>query len=291
MTTPDIQQAKEWAKNPKAYPQHTFLPSAARVIRSLPDHIIDAKKVAELADDMANWSLLEMPSTAADDRRHLIELLGGFADRINDLLTPPLPTLAELIEQGNDPQKYVGMQCMIHDFPSTRVITKVKGFHVSVLREDLEIQHTDTSKVTPLPDLPKLEWPAQEPRNSEEIVKVIRYEKELCLDSQDFSRAGLWRDMERAAGQGEWKDLLNSIRELKLPKDSGTPRNPRPEDVPAGEAWLILHNGHEWVGARDSRDGANYPWALARLDGLAVESAEDSEIDTLVSRLVPEVGV
>lgn len=66
------------------------------------------------------------------------------------------------------------------------------------------------------------------------------------------------------------------------------PALPRPEDVPAGEPWKVLRDGHEWVGTREESRDNIYPWALARFDGADCGMANDVDI-TLVSRLVPEV--
>ena len=61
---------------------------------------------------------------------------------------------------------------------------------------------------------------------------------------------------------------------------------PAPEDVPAGEPWIVRHEAWEWIGLRSRSQSC--PWSITRVDGLGYRDVSDSDI-TLISRLVPEV--
>ena len=62
--------------------------------------------------------------------------------------------------------------------------------------------------------------------------------------------------------------------------------NPRPEDVPPNEPWLIEADGQKAIGTRYKGD-AYAPWAVAALNGSFVEDYPDYEI-TLIHKLVAE---
>lgn len=177
------------------------------------------------------------------------------ANILNDLeslLTPPLPTLAELIEAGNDPQQYQWMQAELDGDPEMRVvIASILPVGVHVLFKDGWISFRPGSALTPLPDLPRLEWPG-----SGDAPTVAEQENVAPDQRGDSSES---------------------------PKSS----LPRPEDVPAGEPWMVKCDGHKWVGIRADYDCRS--WSITRMDGVDYQDVPDSDI-TLVSRLVPEVG-
>lgn len=87
-------------------------------------------------------------------------------EELKALIAPPLPTLAELIEAGNEWHKYLRFQCDVGgDRAGVVGIVSKDVFWISY-DSGFTIQAV-ASQITPLPDLPKLEWPAQEPRNPE----------------------------------------------------------------------------------------------------------------------------
>lgn len=100
--------------------------------------------------------------------------------------------------------------------------------------------------ITPRPDLPRLEWPGS-------------HAGTITAESVEDVQAGRVADFE--------------------------PALPRPEDVPAGEPWIVQHEGLEWVGVR--ANDFRIPWSITNMDGLDYRDVDDAEI-TLVSRLVPE---
>ena len=61
---------------------------------------------------------------------------------------------------------------------------------------------------------------------------------------------------------------------------------PRPEDVPAGDPWMVLSEGREAIGYRND-PGGSIPWVITYQDCLEFEYCYDSDI-TLVSRMAPE---
>lgn len=149
-------------------------------------------------------------------------------------------------------------------------------------------------EITPLLDLPRMEWPDEQATAHydegmapeveegtygkpfwEMVTKAIRDEKEYHIDAQDYEGVKRWRDAERA---------LHTAMETNPPKESPVPT--RPEDVPEGEVWIVECYGDRHVGTRDPNAAPN--WALARMDGLDTTLAGDELVD-LVTRLVPEV--
>lgn len=95
---------------------------------------------------------------------HLKDAVAAAAKVILSLPAPGPPTLAELVEQGHDPEGYhlswvdtedgVQLIVMAGDFSDDRVYTlDHRGYRFA----------KDWSEITPLPDLPPMEWPAGEP--------------------------------------------------------------------------------------------------------------------------------
>ena len=64
------------------------------------------------------------------------------------------------------------------------------------------------------------------------------------------------------------------------------PTQPRPEDVPAGEVWIVQHDDREWIGRR-SDSWNKYPWLVIGRGHHDFDYCYDTDI-TLISHLVPE---
>lgn len=237
MTNPQLDQAREWADD-SSYQGDALSVAAARVIQALPDQWIDAEKVQELIDTYKHARDGNAAGTEGWVMNHLV------VSNLESLLTPPLPTLADMPPEYREWCQW--MQARLGGETESVVIVSIGTVKAWVMWDNGIIDTKDHDEVTPRPDLPRLEWPAQEPRIPETPPA----------------------------------ETLNNA-------SSDTPRNPRPEDVPAGEPWLVKCDGDEWVGTRESRVETVCSWTLTRLDGADYTMTSDDEI-TLVSRLVPE---
>lgn len=117
--------------------------------------------------------------------------------------------------------------------------------------------------------------------DSRAAIKVIQSLPDQWIDAEKVREiiVHLRADMDFNPDLEPHVEALESLLAPPLPT--------RPEDVPAGEPWIVEHDGHEWVGARDDSGTTNYPWVLAKIDGTDYVLSQDVEV-TLVSRLVPE---
>lgn len=160
MTNPDIQQALKWVDYittaPNLSGSHVDeARAAARVIKSLPDHWINVKEVREVVNSqLSNYVQGTVGHSVAED----------FACKLQSLLDPPLPTLAELIEAGNDPKQYQLMQCKESHFPTGGtgawgVILSSDEVSSLILERNGAVVTWRNSLVTPLQGEPKMEWP------------------------------------------------------------------------------------------------------------------------------------
>lgn len=249
MSNQDINQAREWAHdniNGWHFTGSDRALAAARVIQSLPDTVVDGDKLREVINKvLANTIHGTVGHQVAED----------YAALIGELIpAPSLPTLAELIEQGNDPQKYQWMQCTVDGSRDHAFVIAVVGERFNkVLRPDGPHQVMSNDRVTPLPDLPKLEWPGSAPDD-------VAYATGGALTTQDVV------------------DECRAVRKERA--------LPRPEDIRPGDPWSVQHEGLEWVGVR-ADDHGYYPWGIIRTDGIDYQDVADAEI-TLISRLVPK---
>lgn len=157
MNNPHLEQAREWADmiqsaSDNGHPIDKDCYAAAEVIETLPDQIVDGRRLRQILDFQG--------TSIADDARKDLE----------SLLVPSLPTLHELArELEKDPEDYRWMQAKtfhtgelgcITDFDLYREVSTVL-FPIGVMK------NVPWEDITPLPDLPRLEWPAQAPRNPE----------------------------------------------------------------------------------------------------------------------------
>lgn len=170
MTTPDIQQAKEWATEITESRQTNIRPdafAAAEVIQSLPDHWISADKLREVIEEARLLIRDGEPEIILND--------------LVDLITPPLPTMAELIEAGNKPEDYQWSWVDTED--GLYVVTSAGDFddeHAYVMDKDGRRFAKGWSQLKPRPDITKLEWPGggveDAPAMDDEPIMVSRPE-------------------------------------------------------------------------------------------------------------------
>lgn len=232
MNHPHLDQAREWAKgvHPGHHPEAV---ATAKVIASLPDQWVDVKKVREALE-------------GCDKMTYPYEVMAHIE---KTLLTPPLPTLAELIPEEREACQW--MQAISDpdsgytDGPV--VIVQVQDDRSILMWEDGSFDTRHHQHITPLPDLPKLEWPGS-------------HADTITAESVDDMQASRVADFE--------------------------PALPRPEDVPEGEPWIVQHEDREWVGCRND-PGTRLPWLVIRRDESQFDYCYDTDI-TLVSRLVRE---
>lgn len=281
MTTNDLDQAREWARDP-SYQGDFPSVAAARVIASLPDEWIDADELR----DVINSQLSSYPHGTVG--HHVAEEI---ACELEALFPSPQPrTLKDMT-----PEEREACQWSMVETPNDEgVFIKQSGNDALVIYPSGRHIFWDLDLVVPMLDMPRMVWPDEQatahydegmaPEVEEGtygkpfwdmITKAIRDEKEYHIDAQDYEGVKRWRDAERA---------LHTAMETNPPKESPVPT--RPEDVPEGEVWIVECYGDRHVGTRDPNAAPN--WALARMDGLDTTFAGDELVD-LVTRLVPEV--
>lgn len=238
-----LEQAKEWAwevtaeRIPDTSSGRAKL-AAAKVIQSLPDQWVDAEKVQAMIDNYKHARDSNAEGTEGWVINHLM------VSNLESLLTPPLPTLADMTHEERKACQW--MQARLDGGTESVVIVDPLSEKAWVMWDDGMFDPQSYDKVTPLPDLPKLEWPGSVPENVPGEECQFMHPPEC-----------------------DCEDAL-----------------PRPEDVPAGEPWIVLYGDQEWVGVR-AKDHDFVPWSIVRMDGLDDNDVSDSDI-TLVSRLVPE---
>lgn len=345
----DLDKAREWAN--EIYAPSPGCQAAVEIIQSLPDQWVDVEKVREIINKMRmdlqkgdifdqTWEQGYDDSTT-EWKRHL-----------EALVAPKLPTLAELIEQGNDPEQYRWMQARLEGSAFDFAISD-PGIVESMLWAKGGTAHiADNSLITPLPGEPKLEWPGgvvdAESGDEEKVRGIARevaeWSKNLNrrLEPEDSDhqkpnssgtpnsspqpKIGEWWQVEEEregkgvgklvenAGDYPWLIYLNDgthdffkrgsvtpitrmVPEIPTASDEKTSpdqavtkdvcNNPRPEDVPADELWLVEFDGNEWVGKRNRGDEDTFTWRVASLGIKGSGMAEDSDM-TLIHKLVAE---
>lgn len=151
----DLEKAREWADRWAGKGQHipTEAQAAIDLIKSLPDQWIDAENVQAMIDNYKHARDSNAEGTEGWVINHLM------VSNLESLIpTPKLPTLADMTPEERVACKW--MQCMIGDdtddycllitvdTPCSRVV--FQNGNSTIWNNDL---------ITPLPDLPKLEWP------------------------------------------------------------------------------------------------------------------------------------
>lgn len=250
MTISKLDQARIWAEGDFDQEYiHAGPRAAAEVIQSLPDQWIDADKLQEV---IADWGNREVTSDAYTLYRQVLALLS----------TPTLPPLPKKTMEG---VKWDGRK------------------------------HHLAEAVADWIDIEPYEVVMIEPGSGDSNIKVWnpRMNEYRNVDSSALIPTG--RKYKLTPDNSDDTSVNGAITKdssLKERLDSLFGYDPTgedlPEDVPAGEPWIVQHEGHEWVGTRESRVETVCSWALARLDGADYTVARDDEI-ALVSRLVPEV--
>lgn len=262
----DLDKAREWAQWAEVKlgiaESHAYALAAAEIIQSLPDQWVDAEKLQEIADDMSNWSIPGLRDTT--DSVRLSQMMDGFIDRLNELLTPKLPTLADMTEEEREACQWMQCEVETDDGYSIGVIRRIWSTkRADILYQTGRSLDAEYRRVTPLSDLPKLQWPrsiSQEPTGA-------------SLDPQENIDASI--------------EYIKKTASDQEPNDSETPKSSiKPEDVPPNEPWLVEANGLKAIGTRYKRD-AHAPWAVAALDGSFADDYPDYDI-TLIHKLVPE---
>ena len=158
MTNPNLNQAREWAKiniDSGVIPQGHRVLVASEIIQSLPDQWVDAEKVREIIEEMDQC--LQAKSTT-DFSKGIDNATTCWRDALKALITPKLPTLADMTQEEREACQW--MQCSVADRPDTSVLFDVGNDGWSwLLCPDGDVMYFSNDYITPLPDLPKLEWP------------------------------------------------------------------------------------------------------------------------------------
>lgn len=256
MTNSELKLALKWANDTLEDFPSPQEGAVARIIQSLPNQWVEAKRVQEIIDEMKRpWGIPRV----TDLEQGIDIATGAWRQRLEALLTPKLPTLAELIEQGNDPEQYQWMQARLEGSELNFSISK-PGLTESMLwGKDGTTHIADSRRITPLPGEPKLKWPGSEGQPSKVSV------------------SDMWVD-DGSSPVDALKLLADKYEELDRIK---------PEEVPADELWLVEYDNHQWLGKRNRKGSASYPWRVASLDGDGSDISSDSRI-TLIHKLVPE---
>lgn len=151
-TNPNLAQAREWANLHLNISNHRLnapATAAAEVILSLPDQWIDAEKVQELL----HWREVIEQTPIKPTEAHLIALLHA-------LLAPQPRTLADMDDDERSACQW--MQVQVHGVPSELgTIIYLTEHHATVLWHDGTTTLRNHKELTPLPDLPRMEWPDQ----------------------------------------------------------------------------------------------------------------------------------
>ncbi|GFK19304.1 hypothetical protein [Corynebacterium glutamicum] len=237
MTNQNLDKARLWAEtwSDTTVPANTR--AAIDIIQSLPDRWVDVEKVREIIESKEG----RPPATALPELLH----------DLRNLITPKLPTLADMTAEEREACKW--MQCMIGDdtddycllitvdTPFSRVI--FQNGNSTIWKNDL---------ITPLPDLPKLEWPGGEP---------VEKHGNASLDPQENFDA--------------------SVEHVKTVQSSPEPK----ED----EVWIVEEEqGGRGVGRFAGKED-EFPWFIL-LDRGTYDNYKMGSV-TPICRMVPETHI
>ena len=158
-----LEQAREWASGIEHLVKviHPDAKAAIEIIQSLPDQLVDAEKLKAIIADMDHC--LKMESTT-DFSRGIDNATTSWRDALKALVTPKLPTLADMTEAEREACQW--MQAVRRDERCviTRVYANTVKPTVRLLTSDGTTLWVNADEVTPLPDLPKLQWPSGIPQ-------------------------------------------------------------------------------------------------------------------------------
>ena len=128
------------------------------------------------------------------------------------LFGPTLPTLADMTPEEREACRWMQADVKLANGGSVTCVIadpRTPGAKVRVWAPHGGSDDVQEGRVTPLPDLPKLEWPGS-------------HADAITAESVEDVQAGRVTNFE--------------------------PTLPRPEDVPEGEPWLVEFDGKRWVG-------------------------------------------
>lgn len=139
-----LDKAREWAEEYKGFDHLTNrFKAAIDIIQSLPDQWVDIEKVREIMEPFMN-------SYEGNPRDAVQAIIA--------LLTPKLPTLADMTQEEREACRW--MQCMIADDTDEYcLLITVDDPCSRVLFQNGDSTIWNNDLITPLPDLPKLQWP------------------------------------------------------------------------------------------------------------------------------------
>lgn len=206
----DLDKAREWAEHHRNISDHRLnagVKASAKVIQSLPDQWVDAEKVRELTDRHNDLIVCFLDNIRGHLSSDTLDDIRDFMDNLNaevDLLgTPKLRTLADMTQEDREACQWVQADHIEHG----RVIITYSGekyiYYMKPNGLSGGVPPANSHCITPLPDLPKLEWP------SSGDVPTVAEQENVAPD-------------QRVSSSESTKSSL-----------------PRPEDVPVGEAWLV----------------------------------------------------
>lgn len=178
----DLDKAREWAEDGKGlYSPGSRAKAVTDIILSLPDQWVDVEEVRKILDIFIRES--DSPANPGNVSRVYREC----SETLEHLLAPKLPTLADMTREEQEACQW--MQCSIADRPGNHLLIEVEVMNglAWVLHPNEGSALSPNKKVTPLPDLPKLQWPssiAQEPTGAsldpqENIDASIEYIKKI----------------------------------------------------------------------------------------------------------------
>lgn len=243
----NLQSARERANQVKNTTGNSAgMEAASEVIVSLPDRWIDTEKVQEIIAEM--HESLNIPS--AKDRLWSDGYDDSTTDwvrRLGSLIAPNLPTLADMSMSERDERKWAQADMEQH---GRGIITCILDDSVQFMKGNgllITVWEKDYGKVTPLPDLPRLEWPSGDSPTVAEHANVAPNQQ---ANASEIQKSSL----------------------------------PNPEDVPVNEVWKAEIGGKEYTAARIDPDSHELPWIYANKSWTGWSA--DSKV-TLLEKLTP----
>lgn len=263
----DIDKAREWADRWAGKGQHipTEAQAAIDLIKSLPDAWVDTEKVRKIIKRME--STITLPGTNDHWEHGFDASTEKWANVLNALVST---TLADMTQEEREACQW--MQARYTGSKYDHVIVRVHRDNAMLLRKlDGMAFEAQLDTVVPLPDLPKLKWPAQAPRNA----------KTPPAETLNNTSSDTPRKPYLFGGTSTESDLPDISVSERMEK---TESSIKPEDVPPNEPWLIEVDGEMYVGTRYAGNTA-VPWSFAVLDGSFAGGYTDHEV-TLIHKLV-----
>lgn len=240
--------ARQWAVNVSPHPDDPCH-AAADLISSLPDEWVSADKLQEFIDEWEQLSLAEGADEVLDDLRRLLP-------------APTPPTLADMTPEEREACQW--MQASIKGDDRRAVITEIKERVAYVLTDSGFPFGRGHDSITPLPDLPRMQWPGSEPEEThfDDLPDEV---KQVMEESVEGYKAGRFVDFDTP--------------------ESAAPRKNHGQPEPRhGEAWLIDIDGERTVALLGKVDPADDEptWFTDDGGGYSCDSGNP------VARLVPE---